>query len=218
MKTSGGKALSSPQRVADAITRGILLRRYVVGQRLIEADLMQELGVSRSTVREALKILGTKGVVQSVAHRGAVIRRLTLDEARNLLSVIEVLVGLAARLAASRIEEGQNREVFAAAAEPLVSPRPAGDLESILDQRARFYQAMLDIAGNDELNRALPSPQAHLFRTQFYGLASRADLRAMVNEYRNITKAILAGDVAKAEMHARRHIQKTAERTLPFIA
>src|SRR5690606_13806564 len=96
-------------------------------------------------------------------------------------------------------------------------PKPASELESILDQRARYYQAMLDIAANKELNRALPSQQAHLFRTQFYGLASRADLRAMVSEYRSITKAILAGDAAKAELYARRHIQKTGERTLPFI-
>lgn len=76
---------------------------------------------------------------------------------------------------------------------------------------------MLGIADNDELNRAIPMPRAHHFRTQFYGVLTRADLRAMLAEYRNISTAILAGDSARAELHARRHIRKTGERTLPFL-
>lgn len=91
------------------------------------------------------------------------------------------------------------------------------ELNRILDERARFYQAMLDIADNSELRRAMPMPRAHLFRTRFYGFLSKADLRAMVTEYRNITKAILAGSGAKAELYARRHLQRTAERTLPHL-
>ena len=76
---------------------------------------------------------------------------------------------------------------------------------------------MLDIAGNSELRRAMPLPRAHLFRTQFYACRSTADFRAMVHEYRNMTKAILAGAGDKAELYARRHIQKTADRTLPHL-
>ena len=68
---------SSSDRVAEAIGVGILKRRYLVGQRLVEADLMAELGVGRSTVREALKLLSATGVVELVPHRGAVIRAIT---------------------------------------------------------------------------------------------------------------------------------------------
>ena len=68
---------SIPDQVADAIGKGILMRRFVVGQRLVEADLTRELGVSRSTVREALRILASSGVVDLTPHRGAVIRSLT---------------------------------------------------------------------------------------------------------------------------------------------
>jgi DNA-binding GntR family transcriptional regulator len=208
---------SSPERVAAAITKGVLRREYVVGQRLIESNLTQQLGVSRSTVREALKLLAANGVVELVQHRSAVIRGLSLADAASLLSVLEVLVGLTARLAAEKISQGQNRQLFTAAARPLVEPRPTNELDRILDERARFYQVMLDIADNDELRRAMPMPRAHLFRTQFYGFLSKADLRAMVTEYRNITKAILAGAGPQAETCARRHLQRTAERTLPHL-
>ena len=211
------KAVSSPERVASSITKGVLRRDYVVGQRLIESDLTQQLGVSRSTVREALKILAANGVVELVPHRGALIRGLSLTDAENLLSLLEVLTGLAARLAANNIDRGQNRKLFIAAAKPLIDARSTNELDRILDERARYYQTMLDIADNSELRRAMPMPRAHLFRTQFYGFLSKADLRAMVNEYRSITTAILAGSGAKAELYARRHLQRTAERTLPHL-
>jgi DNA-binding GntR family transcriptional regulator len=203
--------------VAAGITKGVLRREYMIGQRLVEADLTDKLGVSRSTVREALKILASSGVVEIVPHRGAVIRGLSLTDAESLLAVLEVLTGLAARTAADKIDIGNNRQLFTQAARPLVEPRETHELDRILDERARYYQTMLQIADNAELNRAMPLPRAHLFRTQFYSVLTKADLRAMVAEYRNITEAVLAGDGAKAELHAWRHIRKTGERTLPHL-
>lgn len=208
---------SSTDRIVDAISKGILRRRYVVGQRLVEADLMRELGVSRSTVREALKILATNGVVELSHHRGAVIRALSSEDARELLEVLEVLTGLAARLAAGNISAEKNRKRFEAVAKPLIEPKTSEDLNLILDQRASFYQVMFEIADSKELNRVLPNSRAHLFRTQFYTYLTKPDLRAMITEYRGITEAILAGDAAKAESRMRRHLQKTAERTLPHF-
>ena len=211
------KVPSSPERVVTSITKGVLRREYVIGQRLIESDLTAQLQVSRSTVREALKILAANGVAEIFPHRGAVIRGLSFADAKSLLSLLEVLTGLAARLAANNIDLGHNRRLFSAAAKPLIEDRPSTELDLILDERANFYQAMLDVADNSELRRAMPLPRAHLFRAQFYGFLSRADLRAMVKEYRNIAKAILAGAGAQAELYARRHLQTTAERTLPHL-
>jgi DNA-binding GntR family transcriptional regulator len=217
--SAAGKSLyvSEPERVAASITKGLLRREYSIGQRLVEAELTENLSVSRSTVREALKILASRGVVDIFPHRGAVIRGLTLTDAENLLAVLEVLTGLAARQAAEKIERGDNRERFTAAARPLIEPQDTHELDRILDQRARYYQAMLDVADSEDLNRAMPNWRAHLFRNQFYGFLTKGDLRAMVAEYRQITEAILAGDGAKAELHTRRHLQKTRERVLPYL-
>lgn len=209
---------STPDRVADAISKGILMRRFAVGQRLVEADLTRELQVSRSTVREALRILAASGVVALTPHRGAVIRSLTRDDAADLLGVLEVLSGLAARLAAARIGMGDNARRFAAAAHQLVTADTPEALDRVLDARANYYKVMFDIAGNQELDRVLPQSRAHLFRAQFYHALTAADLRAMVAEYRGITEAILAGDAALAEKRMRRHLQKSGERTLPRMA
>jgi hypothetical protein len=211
------KNLSSPERVAASITKGLLRRQYTVGERLVESDLTQMLGVSRSTVREALKMLASNGVVEIVPHRGAIIRGLTLTDAENLLTVLEVLTGLAARQAAENIHLKNNRQIFTAAAKPLIEPRPSNELDRILDERARFYQTMFQIADNNELNHSMPNWRAHLFRSQFYSFLSKGDMRAMMAEYRKITRAVLNGDAAKSELYTRRHLQKSGERTLPHM-
>jgi DNA-binding GntR family transcriptional regulator len=208
---------SGPERVADAITKGLMRRVYRVGQRLVEAELTERFQVSRGTVREALKSLAASGVVELVPHRGAVIRGLSLADARNLLAVLEVLTGLAARLAAQRIEIGRNKAQFAAAAKPLVAPRSADEMVKLLDRRARFYQAIFDIAGSDDLDRAMPTWRAHLFRSQVHAHLTKSDLRAMMDEYRQIVEAILEGDGERAEAVTRKHLQKSGERSLPHL-
>ena len=219
-KAAAGKThpRSTPDRVADAISKGILMRRFTVGQRLVEADLTRDLGVGRSTVREALRILASSGVVDLTPHRGAVIRSLTRDDASSLLGVLEVLSGLAARLAAANIRIGDNARRFEAAAQSLISAETPQALDRVLDQRANYYKVMFQIAASSELDRVLPQARAHLFRAQFYHSLTAVDLRAMVAEYRSITEAILDGDQEKAEKRMRRHLQKTGERTLPRMA
>jgi DNA-binding GntR family transcriptional regulator len=205
---------STSARLAESISKGILRRQFVVGQRLVEADLMREFGVSRSTVREALKTLAAGGVVELHHNRGAVVRALSAEEGEDLLQVLEVLTGLGARLAAANIGQGGGRERFEAAASALTGIGMSDDPGQVLTRRARYYQVMFDIAGNRELDRVMPLPRIHLFRTQFYGVPTKTDIKAMVAEYRGITDAILAGDPVQAEARMRRHIRKAAERSL----
>jgi len=213
-----GGAVSSPERVARIVVRQILRRELEPGGRLSEAALTRSLGVSRSTVREALRLLSASGVVELTPHRGAFIRLLTPDDSLALVEVMEVLAGLAARLAARHIGRPGNRERFEAVAAILRAPHSREDLAKVLDERLDFYSAMFRIAGNDELDRALPLPRAHLFRTQFYRYLTEIDLRAMIREYRDVADAILDGDEEKAEARMRRHIQRTGERTIPRLA
>lgn len=205
---------SSPDRVVDAVNDGILRRRYAIGQRLVEADLVAELGVSRGTVREALKKLSAAGVVRIEPHRGAVIRALSRRDVEELLLVLEVLCGLAARLAALRIDDPAHRKRFVKSTESILAYEDHVHLSGFLDERARFYQTMLDVGGNRELERVMPLPHIHLFRTQFHGQLGPRDLRETIREYQEICEAILAPDAKLAENRMCRHIRRTGERIL----
>ncbi|MFN8835249.1 MAG: GntR family transcriptional regulator [Betaproteobacteria bacterium] len=203
---------SVPDKVVDAVNEGILRRRFSAGQRLVEADLVQELGVSRGTVREALKKLSAAGVVRLEPHRGAFIRSLTRGDAAQLLLVLEALCGLAARLAAGAMDDAGHRRRFARTAEAILSFESNPEGAAFLTERARFYQTMLEIAGNRELERVMPLPHIHLFRTQFHGMLSHRDLRETIREYQEICEAILAGNARLAEQRMCRHIRRTGER------
>src|ERR687886_266612 len=86
------------QRLKDAIMNGV----YMPNQRLIEAEVTQALGVSRTTLRAALIRLHEEGLVEIEVNRGARVRAFGLDEAVEILMVREVLEGLAAVLAIER--------------------------------------------------------------------------------------------------------------------
>jgi DNA-binding GntR family transcriptional regulator len=204
--------ISSPDKVVDAINKGILNRRFGPGHRLVEADLANSLNVSRGTVREALKKLAAQGVVRISPHRGAAIRPLSRQEAGKLVVVLEVLCGLAARLAASNMGETQSRERFKAASEALTQTQVNIGSDQFLTNRANYYEVMLDIADNPELNRLMPVPQIHLFRSQFQSFLQPKDVADMQKEYGEISEAVLAGKGALAETRMRKHMSKTLDR------
>jgi DNA-binding GntR family transcriptional regulator len=201
--------LSSPDHVAEALLDGIKGGRYVPGQRLIEADLTAELAVSRGPVREALKRLAAEGVVRLIPHRGAYIRKLTRREVMDILVIQETLTALAARLAAENIDIGDNRINFRAAYDRLMDFRDRSDAHAVLDERARFYETLVQMSGNRELSRFVPIPQTNLLRTQLSQHITVRDRMRQFKEYESIARHILAGNGPGAESVMQRHIRNT---------
>ena len=211
-KAKAGGEISSPDKVVEAINKGILTRRFGPGHRLVEADLANSLNVSRGTVREAIKKLAAQGVVRLSPHRGAMIRPLSRQEAEQLVLVLEVLCGLAARLAAANIGKGDAHGRFKAASDLLTQASLEMGTEQFLANRASYYAVMLEIADNPELNRLMPVPQIHLFRSQFQSFLQPKDIADMQREYVEIGAAVLAGDELVAESRMRKHMKRTRDR------
>jgi DNA-binding GntR family transcriptional regulator len=92
--------------VRDLI-KGLYEGRYLPGQRLVEADLTAHYRVSRGPVREALNWLAAHGIVSLTLQRGAQVRRLSREEAVDILVIVESLIGLAACLAAIRARSSE---------------------------------------------------------------------------------------------------------------
>lgn len=207
-RKSAKGAQSSPEKVIDAITRGIEAGRYVPGQRLVEADLTRELGVSRGPVREAFKRLSGEGVLVLTRHRGAFIRAMNREEVRDVLTVLESLTGLAARLAARRIDESGNREAVQEAFERLQAYEETGETLGFLAERRRFYNLLIQIGDNHELARLMPQLQISLLRLQFLSFITLKQHQNQIEELRTIVDAILAGDGNGAERATRLHLRR----------
>jgi DNA-binding GntR family transcriptional regulator len=205
----GRNGMASPDRVVDAIVRAIRAGIYVPGQRLIEADLTRDYQVSRGPVREALKRLAAEGVLTLTRHRGAYVRALSRAEVHESLLVLEVLVGLMAKLAAQRIKEKDNAEKMREAFNRLLAFKNDGGTAAFLDERRSFYDTILQIGGNHELQRMLPLMQIHLLRMQFQAYITPRDREKQFAEYRTISDTILSGDGLRSEKVAALHIRRT---------
>jgi DNA-binding GntR family transcriptional regulator len=201
---------SPRERVVRDVIRGLYEGRYRPGQRLVEAQLTATYGISRGPVREALNRLAASGIVVLTPERGAEVRLLSIHEAIDTLIVVQGLIGIAARLAATHIDKPGAAERMKAAVEALIQFDPASGEAEHAKLRGRFYAALTDTAGNSELSRVLPNVQIHLIRVQFYQVMRATD-RTRKRDYRQIADAVLAGRPATAETIAKRHIGRAID-------
>lgn len=190
------------------IVQGLYKGSYVPGQRLVEADLTKKWNVSRGTVREALNRLSAEGIVTLSRHRGAAIRVLDRAEMLDILDVLELMIGMAARLAARRIGEGTNRDRFTETFVALQQFRDQPASFELIRARSRFYRTMAAIGGNRELQDILGRMHVHLVRVQLQALHDNL-MPDRFEDYSRVGEAVLAGDARRAEIAARRHVRNT---------
>lgn len=206
-------SVSSPDRVVNWIIRGILSGRYVPGQKLIEADLLQQLKVSRGPVREAFKRLHGEGIVVLTRHRGAQIRALAREEAVDLIVVLEVLTALIARLAATSVRDGASNKKLRETSKVLEGfCDPTALDNTLIGNRRNFYDALMTVGGNTQLPSIMPILLIHLLRQQGQPFWSDIDRRNLLEEYANVAEAVLDGDPIKAERAMKKHIQAARAR------
>lgn len=206
---------SPPKPPFEKVYRGILRAlyegRYVPGQRLVAPDLMREFDVGRGTIREVLQRLASTGVVDIMANRGAMVRRLTRREVSEVLDIVELLLGLAARGAAKAISNPEIRAGFERRCKALEPISPDSDFTSFIAAREDFYRYTLEIAGNRELKRMFPNIQVHIMRVQLRIFNKAADSADPI-DYADLGASILSGDPERAEAAGRLHVQRTIGR------
>ncbi|WP_051792428.1 GntR family transcriptional regulator [Amycolatopsis jejuensis] len=210
-----GENGSVVDRIADEFRARIRRGELVGGQRLVEADWTQELGVSRGPVREALGRLASEGLVVIEAKRGAQVRRMLPKDVESLYEARAAIEGAAAAAAARRIDEGDHRVTL----EKLVAENEkfagGGEFSYYLGTSMHFHEVILDIADNEILSRVgrqLHVMAYHLHTTRVARATAplkHLTVAGSAQCHRDIADAILRGDAAKAERLMRNHQRDT---------
>lgn len=140
---------SLPENVYLLLRRKILNNDIAAGQRLIEANLALELGVSRSTVREALRQLATDGLVDISPRRHSVVTRMSYPEIRDACYARFVLEAGAARC----ITEGRDAlvEQLQAVVDRMIATAREGDMAAMIDLDTEFHGRIVDASGKQRL-------------------------------------------------------------------
>jgi DNA-binding GntR family transcriptional regulator len=193
---------------AEVIRLKILEGLLSPGQRLIEPDLMSELGVGRSTIREAFLRLDAEGYVELRHQRGAIVKRLTRRDMAELFEVREQLEGLAASLSAARSRETGNRDWLLEQRVRWSDDELRNNALRHMDENVVLHRGIVEMSGNRRLARTLEPMQVPGYRMQYLQLMDGARQAQSSKDHLEIIDAILSGDAARAGRLMRAHVRE----------
>ncbi len=208
------------QQVIDGLRSCISDLTFKPGDRLIERELCEMLGVSRTLVREALSQLVAEGLVQIIPHKGPIVSVMTGDEARGLYEVRAVLEALAGRQFTERATDDQ-RVALKQALEKLASIRDLPGEEGtmrFLKQKAQFYDVMLEGASNPVLTEMLRLVHTRVMMLRATTLSQEGRLPQSYDEIASIVDAVMRNDADAAAAACKRHVEQAERLAVQVLA
>lgn len=188
--------------IRSAIMSGILQPR----ERLMEIQLAEELGVSRTPIREALRKLELEGFIVMVPRKGAYVSDLSFKDIADVFEIRAALEGLAAGLAAERITEDELERLERL----LVEKQEAitqDDIDKLVEVDTKFHELMYQASRNVRLSTIISNLREQIQRFRLASLSYPGRNKLSLEEHKNIVEAIQARDCQLARQLAQEHIE-----------
>jgi len=196
--------------LAGKLESYILSGQLLAGERINEAVLARELGVSRGPIREAARLLASQGLVEFVANKGAFVRQISREELLDIYELRSVLTGYACGLAARHAQgDAPHLERLH---EQMSDAAGAGDSARYYQLNLKFHEQLVHLARSSRLSAMLDGlvKEQHLFRQA--SLTRHPDMAQSNAEHRGLVDAIVAGDAAEARRLGEAHVRAGRER------
>lgn len=194
------------QTLREAILRGTLHP----GDRLMEVALAERLGVSRTPVREALRMLEQEGLVVNTPKRGASVSGMSVKDMEDVMEIRETLEELAVRLACERIDKEGIKEL-AVRKQEFEDSLKKGELSEIAACDERFHDVIFSAAKNPRLVGMLENLRSQIYRYRLEYLKDSANYPALLEEHDAIFDGISMGQKQNVAEVMRSHITNQVE-------
>ena len=196
--------------VYEELKMQILTGKIVPGTRMMEVELADDMGVSRTPIREAIRQLEKEGLVTIEPRRGAYASQISVKDMVDILEVRQNLEGLAAFFAAQRMTKDVQEELHRVS-KNYDQAVADGDMAAMIKSDTRFHRIIVEASNNHVLLQMIEQLQELVlrFRYLYYSDFKRAD--DMPSEHEAIYEAIVAGDADAAREAADIHIQRLKE-------
>ena len=188
-------------RIRDLIVQGTL----APGARLNERELCDQLGISRTPLREAIKMLATEGLVELLPNRGAVVAPLEPERLAETLHVMGALESLAGELACRNATPAQIAEIRALH-EDMVRMHAHGDLAAYFRYNQAIHLKIVEASRNQVLANAYRQLNANVRRARYMANLSRERWDSAVREHEEILAALQARDVPRLKRLLQEHL------------
>lgn len=191
--------------LADQLRRAIIHGELRPGAKISEKVLCEQFGVSRTPVREALKILSTEGLVQLMQNRGASVTEVTWEDLQDAFPVMGALEALAGELACANATDAQIERAKVLQAR-MVAMYKKGDLKGYFRVNEEIHQLILDAAGNTMLPRLMRTVSLQVRRARYMANLSTERWQQATEEHEEILAAWVARDSQRLGQLLKQHL------------
>lgn len=204
------------EQVAEEIRNMIIAGDLLPGEKIRVSELSEDLDVSLTPLREALKILDKDGLVELMTNRGARVSEITVEGTRHLFEVISRLEALAAELAADRITR-QEMQTLEGLHARMLDRHSAGDLPSYFDLNRQIHDLIVDTAKNPDLIRVRTGLAFHVERARFLSVATEGHREKSVQDHEDLMDALRKRDARSAHDIWRQHLERAGKETCRLV-
>lgn len=205
------------EQVAERLRMAIVTGHFKPGERLIERELCDMMGVSRTSLREALRELQADGLITLKPNKGMSVSVLTEETARSIYQVRQMLEGLAARLFAKRAT-AEQMHALRKSVEELADVYDNFSAEAFIDVKGRFYDILLEGAGNEVAADMLRRIHTRASQLRVVSLSSAQRAQQSIRELRGFCDALEDRDEDRAWQLCIEHVENAATAALGTIA
>ena len=191
--------------VFNTLRQAILKGELAPGERLMEIQLAEKLGVSRTPIREAIRKLELEGLVLMIPRKGAEVAKISEKSLRDVLEVRRSLEELAIELACHRMSEDDMREL------EVVQGRfreaiAKGEAMAIAETDEHYHDVIYQGTGNDKLVQMLNNLREQMYRYRLEYIKDEDKRQVLLVEHEHILTALKSRNIAEAKDAAREHI------------
>ena len=202
--------------VFNTLRQAILKGELTAGERLMEKQLAERMGVSRTPIREAIRKLELEGLVVMIPRKGAEVAKVTEKDIRDVLEVRATLEALAVRLACDKMDQAglekleKVRNEFALAAENK-------EIELLIQKDIEFHDAIFEATDNQRLIVIINNLREQIYRFRVKYIRKMKDYTALVKEHEVIVESIRKRDKERAEVIAVEHISNQEKAVIEML-
>lgn len=194
-------------QIADMLRDMIMTGEIREGDKIKENELCSSMGVSKTPLREALRVLSVEGLIELVPNRGAFVTRPEFTEIREMFDIMVLLEGFCARSACEKMDQkdfslleklhGQLEQKFA-----------SDDQEGYIQINNQYHSLVQELAGNRSLNQIIDGLRKRVLLYRFQSLTAQGRMDESIQEHRELLEIFRKRNHKKAEVLMQNHLKK----------
>lgn len=195
--------------VFNTLREAILKGDLQPGERLMELQLAAKLGVSRTPIREAIRMLEQEGLAVTIPRKGAEVAKMTEKDMEDVLQIRDVLDELAASIACEKIS-GEQLEELRQTMHEFEESIKTGGIKRIAEVDVRFHDIIYQSTGNPKLVSILSNLREQMYRYRVEYLKDQKNYPVLVREHSEIVKGLSEKNKEKVTAAMHNHVRNQA--------